>query len=261
VPGAIHFQQDGSIARVTLEHPGKFNSMSRAMWVSLRGVFESIQRDPQVRCVVLSGAQGHFCSGGDIEEYPAFRFEERALRAFHEEDVWGALHAMLQCDVPMLAQIDGYCMGAGLEVASCCDLRMAAVSARFAAPIARLGFPMAPREVALLSAALGLSATRAMLLAASTFESAQLLASGFLTTVVPDDQLGAQCEAVAQRIASLAPQAARLNKQTLRALNPAVARIDSAQAASILIAAYAYADSAEHREGILAFLAKRKPQF
>lgn len=120
--------------------------MSLAMWRQLRTVFEQVRDDPQLRCVLVRGEAGHFCAGGDIAEYPAFRFDTTQLRAFHEDTVWGALQAMLDCDVPLLAHIDGNCMGAGLEIASCCDVRIAGNTARFGAPIARLGFPMAPRE-------------------------------------------------------------------------------------------------------------------
>lgn len=260
------------VFHITLSHPGKFNAMSRAMWRELQAVFTAVQADPQARCVLLRGEGGHFCAGGDIAEYPSFRFNEAALRQFHEDEVWVGLQAMLDCDVPIVAQIEGNCMGAGVEIASCCDLRVAAASARFGAPIARLGFPMAPKEAALVAQAAGAMAARAMLLAAEVFDAPAMLAHGFLTQVLDDAQLSAHSQALAQRMAGLAPQAARLNKQTLRAIlasNRPLAPVDDAQAAPDLIAnsalapdtAYAYADSAEHREGISAFLAKRKPQF
>ncbi|MBX9818565.1 MAG: enoyl-CoA hydratase/isomerase family protein [Burkholderiaceae bacterium] len=260
------------VVHITLSHPGKFNAMSRAMWRELRAVFTAIQVDRQARCVLLRGEGGHFCAGGDIAEYPSFRFQEAALRQFHEDEVWGGLQAMLDCDVPILAQIEGNCMGAGVEMASCCDLRVAAASARFGAPIARLGFPMAPNEAALVAQAAGATVARAMLLAAEVFDAPAMLAHGFLTQVLDEAQLAAHSQALAQRIASLAPQAARLNKQTLRAIlasNRPLASVGATPVAPDLIAssvlapdtAYAYADSAEHREGIHAFLAKRKPQF
>lgn len=257
------------VVTVTLAHPGKFNAMSRAMWRELKVVFTAIQADPQARCVLLRGEGGHFCAGGDIAEYPSFRFHEAALRQFHEDEVWGGLQAMLDCDVPIVAQIEGNCMGAGVEMASCCDLRLAARSARFGAPIARLGFPMAPREAALVSQAVGGCVARAMLLAAEVLDAPAMLAHGFVLQVQDDATLAAHSEALAQRVASLAPAAARMNKQTLRALqasNMPLAHVDASQVAPDLIAnlptgAYAYADSAEHREGIAAFLAKRKPQF
>jgi enoyl-CoA hydratase/carnithine racemase len=235
-------------------------------------VFERIQQQPDVRCVLVVGQGANFCAGGDISEYADFRFEEASLRHFHEEEVWGALNAMLQCDVPMVAHIVGNCMGAGIEIASCCDIRLAAESAQFGAPIARLGFPMAPREAALVARELGGITARQMLLEAAVFSAPEMLQRGFLSRVVADVDLASVVQATLDRITQLAPQAARLNKQTLRALNPALAQTDKALAAAetvaisdpvatLLAGAYAYASSAEQREGITAFLEKRAPRF
>lgn len=263
--GQVLMAVESCVARVTLSHPGKFNAMSRAMWRELRAVFEAIQPRMDLRCVVVAGEGGHFCAGGDIAEYSAFRFSEAGLRDFHENDVWGALDAMLGCDVPIVAQIEGNCMGAGVEIASCCDLRVAGVSARFGAPIARLGFPMAPREAKLVSGALGELTAREMLLEAAVLDAPTLLLRGFLNGVVADADVAGDALGRAQRIAALAPQAARLNKQTLRALNMPDPNVDgSLDAMKSMVDrayAYAYADSAEHREGINAFLDKRKPVF
>ena len=209
------------------------------------------QQRADLGCVIVKGAGGHFCAGGDIAEYPGFRFDEAALQRFHEDEVWGALSAMLACDVPLVAQIEGVCMGAGVEIASTCDLRLAADSASFGAPIARLGFPMAAREAALVSGAVGEMTARAMLLAAQVFPAAQMAQQGFLTQVLPAGSLADAALTLAHQVAALAPQAARLNKQTLRAL----------QQGQTLARPYAYADSAEHREGIRAFLEKRQPEF
>ena len=257
---------EGGVVRVTLRHTGRLNAMSRTMWCQLRSVFESIQRNADARCVLMAGDGGAFCAGGDISEYPAFRFDAAALRDFHENDVWGGLSAMLACDVPIVARIAGACMGAGVEIASCCDIRIAATGARFGAPIARLGFPMAPREAQLVAGAVGELTARQMLLEAATFTAPDMLARGFLSRVVPDERLDAEALGTAQRVAGLAPQAARLNKQMLRALKVPLALDGKAQAAieNIVNGAsdpYAYADSAEHREGINAFLAKRPPAF
>ena len=272
--GRVLVEHVDSVAWVTLDHLGKFNAMSRSMWIALRAIFVDLQRDASVRCVVVRGQAGHFCAGGDIAQYPDFRFDAQALRHFHEVEVWGALQAMLDCDVPIVAQIDGNCMGAGVEIASCCDVRLASSDARFGAPIARLGFPMAPREAALVSQAVGTTTARAMLLAADVFDANHMHTSGFLTRTLAPDQLAAHTVATAQRMAALAPQAARLNKQTLRAIsasNDPLALVETAQAAikngatavpqNADPGAYAYADSAEHQEGIAAFLEKRPPRF
>jgi enoyl-CoA hydratase/carnithine racemase len=254
MPARIKFAQNAGVAHVTLSYPGRFNAMSRAMWRDLRAVFERIQGMAELRCVLVSGEGAHFCAGGDISEYPGFRFQEPLLRAFHEEEVWGALSAMLACDVPMVAQIEGNCMGAGMEIASCCDIRLAAESARFGAPIARLGFPMAPREAALVAREAGLGTARQMLLEAALFSASDMLERGFLSRVVADVDVSALAQASALRICQLAPMAARLNKQTLRALV-------QDQLPALLARAYDYADSFEQREGITAFLEKRLPRF
>ena len=264
--GALRSDRQGWLATVTLSHPGKFNAMTRSMWRELRRVFEEVQRDQSLRCVLVRGEGGHFCAGGDIAEYPDFRFTEAGLRDFHESDVWGGLQAMLDCDVPIVAQIEGNCMGAGVEIACCCDIRIAAQAARFGAPIARLGFPMAPREAALMLREAGALTAREMLLEAMVFNATQMQARGFIGRVMPDGQAASESAAAVARISELSPQAARLNKQTLRTLNPTAVRgalTDPATglAEQIQQRAYAYADSAEHREGITAFLEKRQTNF
>lgn len=246
---------EASVVRVVLDHSGKLNAMSRAMWLALRSVFDSLHLKPSVRCIVIEGEGAAFCAGGDISEYAAFRFQPDTLAAFHEDEVWAALNAMLQCDVPIVAAIRGACMGAGVEIASCCDIRIAADDAKFGAPIAKLGFPMAPREAALVASQLGSMRAKQMLLEAAVFGAAEMHAAGFISRVIPAADLAEHVEGTVNRIANLAPQAARLNKQTLRALAAGDWQ------APVLARPYAYAASSEHREGIAAFVEKRTPRF
>ena len=255
--GLVDVRRDGALAFVTLAQPAKFNAMSRAMWRQLRELFLALNAEPGLRVIVLQGQGGHFCAGGDIAQYTDFRFEPEGLRAFHEGDVWGGLSAVLDCDVPVIAAIEGHCMGAGLEIASCCDLRLASSSARFGAPIAKLGFPMAPREAALVARAVGELTAREMLLAARVLDAPTLLARGFLNEVCADHDLAATCLALAQRMAQLAPEAARMNKRMLRQLQ----QQGPAALPQLVEGAYDYADSAEHREGVAAFMAKRPAVF
>ena len=256
--GNVLVAWDGALATVTLSHPGKFNAMSRNMWRSLRQVFEDFQTQADLRCVVVQGEGAHFCAGGDIAEYPAFRFDVQLLRDFHENDVWGGLQAIHDCDVPVIAQIDGNCMGAGLEIASCCDLRIASESARFGAPIAKLGFPMAPREAALVMRSVGELTAREMLLSAAVLDAQTMQQRGFLNQVVAGNDLAVAVAVCVQRMRPLAPQAARLNKRSFRALALAV---PESVASDLIANAYHYADSEEHREGVAAFTEKRPPQF
>lgn len=255
--GNIDLDIADGVARVAINHPGKLNAMSRAMWRALRAIFEQVQLDTSLRAVVIHGS-GHFCAGGDISEYASFRFEEDSLRDFHENDVWGGLRAMLDCDVPIVAQIEGNCMGAGVEIASCCDIRIADDMARFGAPIAKLGFPMAPREAALVLRAVGELTAREMLLSAAVLDAGQMQQRGFLNQVVAVKTLQVAVDTCVARMCSLAPQAARMNKQSFRAL----ALVQYAHAApDLIVNAYRYANAAEHREGVMAFTQKRPPRF
>ena len=257
--------QPARIARVTLRNAGKFNAMSHAMWGELRDVFTHLQAQTQtpnpIRCVLIEGADGNFCAGADIAEFPTFRFDAQSLRTFHEETAWGALSALLALDCPLIAAVDGYCMGAGLEIACCCDIRLGTQHSRYGAPIAKLGFPMAPHEAALLNRVLGETCTRSVLLEAAVYDAADMLQRGFLTRMVADAQaLQAECQRTLERICTLGSASARLNKQTLRAQS-ALPLSTACPAASTTLDPYAYASSAEHREGITAFLEKRPPHF
>ncbi len=257
--GEVRFDAGGAdgIARITLAHAGKLNALSVAMWRELRTHFEALQTLPgSVRVVIVAGAGGHFAAGGDIAEFPDFRFDEANLRRFHEADVLPALQAMLACDLPLVAQIEGACIGGGLEIAACCDIRIAGLGSRFGVPIARLGFPMAPAEMQIVAAVIGSTALRELLLEGRVLDAAAARERGLVTRVVGDDQVATEAQHTAARIANLSPQALRLNKRSLRAFATLPLSHADERAPH-----YAYADSAEHREGLAAFNDKRSPRF
>jgi enoyl-CoA hydratase/carnithine racemase len=162
---------------------------------------------------------------------------------------------VLNCPLPVIAQIEGACVGGGLEIAACCDIRIAGASSRFGIPIAKLGFPLAPLEAQMVSRVLPLPLVRELLLEARLMEAPEALARGVVSRVVPDDEVAHEAERSAQRMAQLSPQAARLNKTTLRQL------AEGGPTTAQRVAHYAYADSAEHREGLAAFLEKRPARF
>jgi len=246
------------VKRVLLQHAGKHNAISVAMWQALRQVFEQLQALPAEgapRAVIVSGEGGHFAAGADIAEFPRFRFEPETLRHYHEEVIAPALAALWQCDIPLVAQIDGSCVGGGLEIAACCDLRIAAHAARFGAPIGRLGFPMAPGELQLLQRVLPAPVLRELLLEGQLLDAQAALQRGLVHRVVTPAALAAEAEAAATRIAALSPQAARLNKQTLRQL------AEGGPTAQQRHDHFLYAPHPEHREGVAAFLEGRPPVF
>jgi enoyl-CoA hydratase len=256
--GSIALERSGPLARVTLANPGKHNAIDVAMWRELHATFGQLQSLPEATAplaVIVCGEGGQFASGGDIAEFAGFRFDEARLHDFHENIVGPALHAMLACDIPLLAQIEGACIGGGMEIAACCDIRIAGRSSRFGAPIARLGFPMAPGELQLLSQIAPLAVLREMLLEARLLDAAAALQHGLVHGVVADPEVAAHALQRAGQIATLSPQAARLNKRTLRQIAA------GGPTAAERRAHFGYADSAQHREGIAAFLEKRPPHF
>ena len=170
-------------------------------------------------------------------------------------NLFAALRALLDCDIPVIAQIEGSCIGGGLEIAACCDLRLCGRGSRFGIPIARLGFPLAPSEAQIVARVLGLPLLRELLLEARLLGADEAQARGIVNRVVDDGAVAAEAEASAARIAALSPQAQRLNKRTLRQL--AAGGPSAAQRHEH----FGYADSAEHREGLAAFIEKRPARF
>ena len=244
------------VARVRICNPAKQNALSVAMWQQLHAAFTQLHAAADsTRVVLVAGEGGHFAAGGDIEEFPTFRFDEARLHAFHEQQVAPALRAILDCDIPVLAQIEGSCIGGGLEIAACCDLRLCGRGSRFGIPIARLGFPLAPSEAQIVARVLGLPLLRELLLEARLLGADEALARGIVNRVVADEAVAREAEASAARIAALSPQAQRLNKRALRQL------AEGGPSAAQRLEHFTYADSAEHREGLAAFVERRAARF
>jgi enoyl-CoA hydratase len=245
------------IATLRISNPGKLNALSLSMWRELRTAFDDVRAaETPPRVIVVRGASGEFVAGADIEEFPQFRFAPESLATYHEEVVTPALYAMLDCDIPLIAHIEGACIGGGLEIAACCDLRLCEPASRFGVPIARLGFPMAPAEVEIVSHILGLTLLRELLVEARLLGAAEAHERGIVSRVIAADALEGEVLRTARNIASLSPQAMRLNKQTLRTFARPAFSTPEARAPH-----YAYADSDEHREGLQAFIEKRPAKF
>jgi enoyl-CoA hydratase len=245
------------IARLVFSHPGKLNALSVQMWHELRAAMEHLAAAPAPpRVVVLQGEGGSFVAGADIEEFPDFRFDAAQLAHYHEEVVAPALWALLDCELPLIAQIEGACVGGGLEIAACCDLRLCGQSSRFGVPIARLGFPMAPAEIEIVARVVGETTLRELLLEARMLDAEEARARGLVTRVLPDAGLAQHVSLTAAHMASLSPQALRLNKRALRRFaGGPPSRADERSPH------YDYAPSAEHREGLAAFIERRPARF
>lgn len=255
--GQVLVEYDGAIALVTLSHPGRLNAISIAMWQELAATFTALSDNKDLRCVVLRGEGGNFAAGADIREFPQQRADLAGVMHYHTQVLAPALAAIAACIHPILAQIDGVCVGGGLEIASQCDLRIAGSSSRFGVPINRLGFPMAPDEMRGLLALAGRAVTLEILLEGRVFGAAEAMAKGLLTRVLPDTEVADDVMRTARRLARGAPMAARINKQTVVRLCASPEPLSESELRTL----FNYAESRDHQEGVRAFLAGREPEF
>ncbi|MGE8617494.1 MAG: enoyl-CoA hydratase/isomerase family protein [Achromobacter spanius] len=256
VTGRVRLEREGALAWVTLSHPGRLNAITVGMWGELRDVFTRVSADDALRCVIVRGEGGNFAAGADIREFPAQRADMAGVQRYHRDILAPALQAVANCPHPVVAQIEGVCVGGGLEIASQCDLRIAGASARFGVPINRLGFPMAPDEMRGLLALVGRAATLAILLEGRVFGADEAHGLGLLTRIVPDEQVADAARCSAERIAQGAPLAARINKRLSARLAQGRALTEDEYQDY-----FSYAESRDHQEGVRAFLAGVDPSF
>ncbi|AKU14015.1 enoyl-CoA hydratase/carnithine racemase [Azoarcus sp. CIB] len=255
--GEILFSTDGDIATLTLSNPDKLNAIDSAMWIALREAFERIAATPPLRCVILRGAGDKaFAAGGDIEEFLTVRATVDDALHYHDTLVAAALDAIRACAIPTVAAIQGACVGGGLEIAGCCDLRIAGESARFGAPINRLGFSMYPGEMAGLLDLVGPAVLLEILLEGRILDAREALQKGLLTRVTDDEKVLDEARASAARIVAGAPLVARWHKQWVHRLMRGGALSEEEKRA-----AFDFLATDDYREGLDAFFAKRKPVF
>jgi len=252
----IEMARDGAIATVVLNRPEKLNALTKTMWRQLGEAIEVLDRDDDVRCVIIRGAgESAFSPGNDIGEFATERSNKtQAIDYGHAMHTTAA--ALANCRHPMIAQIHGICVGGGLEIAALCDLRICGESSRFGAPVKNLGLVMAYPEMAPLVRLVGPAIALEILLEGRIFDAQEALAKRLVTRVVPDGQVATESQATAQRIAEGAPLAARWHKRFARRLADPRPLSDAEYDEC-----YDCFDTEDFRIGYEAFLAKRKPAF
>ncbi|HTD05407.1 enoyl-CoA hydratase/isomerase family protein [Undibacterium sp.] len=251
----IRCDKNGAIATVTLSNPGKLNALDLAMWQGLRSSFEALSADTELRCIIVTGDNGNFAAGADIQEFATVRNNLADGMRYHTETIAQALQAISNCLHPTIAAIEGVCVGGGLEIACACDMRIASAAARFGIPINRLGFPLAPGELQGLLDLVGKASALEILLEGRVFDAAEARDKGLINRIA--DDAGADAQQSAQRIARGAPLAARMNKQLIRRLSIAAEPLTEQE----LQQAFAFLESLDYREGVSSFLQKTPPTF
>src|SRR5690554_6974593 len=129
--GQVRVDMTDRIARVTLSNPGRLNALTINMWRQLAAIFDDLSAMTDLRCVLVQGQGDNFAAGADIREFPQWRTTKKDVIVYHTQILAPALKAVASCVHPVVAVIKGVCVGGGLEIASQCDMRIAAKTARF----------------------------------------------------------------------------------------------------------------------------------
>ena len=254
--GPILVRREDRIATITLNRPERLNALDLASWRRLAEIAAELDGEEGLRCILIRGAGDKaFAAGADISAFARERASVEQARIYGEA-MHVALRAVAECRHPTVAVIRGVCVGGGLELASVCDLRIAAQSSRFGAPIKQLGLTMSYRELKGLIEVVGKAGALEILLEGAIFGPERALQLGLVNRVVPDERLEAEAAETAERIAEGAPLVARWHKTFVRRLlDPRPLSEEE------LEEGFASIQTEDYRIGVEAFLAKRKPHF
>jgi len=230
--------------------------MSLDMWRGAATVLETFECDRAVRVIVLTGAGGKaFVSGADISKFEAERATLEAITEYNAA-VDRFSKTLLSGTKPTIAMIRGFCLGGGVGIAVCCDLRIANDTARFAVPAAKLGLGYGYENVRRIVDLTGPQFATEMLLTARQFDAAEAARAGLINRVVPDAEIDRTVRELAETIAGNAPLTIQAVKRILRELRSERPDVDACDA--LVKKCF---ESADYREGRQAFMEKRKPEF
>lgn len=255
--GRIRIEREGSIGWLIFDHAERRNAVSTDMWGQLPHAARELDEDADVRVVVMRGAGDvAFVSGADISEFETRRTGDAADR--YEQDNGRAFLALARIEKPVLAMLHGFCVGGGVALSLAADIRYAADDAVFAIPAARLGIGYAPGGIESLIQVVGFSAAKEIFFSARRFTAEEALHMGLVSRVVPKDALEDLVRETAAQIAANAPLTLRSVKRTVAELSKDPRQRDhTAMEAGVR----ACMESDDYREGMRAFLEKRRPAF
>jgi len=249
-------ERRGAVQWIVFNRPQARNALTWHMYDRLVEECEAVNRDRDVRAVVLTGAGGQaFVAGTDISQFrDYFRTEQDALD--YEARGSEVMNALESVRVPTIAAIAGPCTGAGGAIAAACDLRIASPSARYGFPIAKtLGNCLSMSNYARVAALVGMARLKDLIMRARLMDAAEMLAAGMLSELTADEaSLAERAQQLAEEVAGNAPLTLWATKLALRRLRDALMPDDADR--DLIVRCYL---SRDFREGVEAFLAKRKP--
>ena len=246
-------ERDGPIAVVLLNRPEALNALSDDLMEELVGALQELDRDKAVRCIVLGGNDKAFAAGADIAELA----RTSAIDLYYQRriDRWDAIRALW---TPLVATVSGYCLGGGCELAMACDLIVASESAKFGQPETGVGVIPGAGGTQRLTRAVGKALAMDVILSGRFLSAEEALAAGLVARVVSQDAWLEEAKKVAHEIASKAPIATRLAKEAVDRSFEGPLQLGLDYERRLLYLAFAAEDT---REGLNAFLEKRKPEF
>jgi enoyl-CoA hydratase/carnithine racemase len=250
-------ERQGAVQWAVFNRPQARNAMTWRMYERLVQVCQEVNEDRTVRALVLTGAGGRaFVAGTDISQFRAFTTEQHALD--YEAEGNHVMRTLETVRVPTIAAIAGPCTGGGAGMAACCDLRLASPSARYGFPIARtLGNCLSMQNYARLFTLLGPARAKDILLTARLMDADEMLACGLVREVVPDEEsLLPRARALAEELATHAPLTMWASKEAMRRIKERL--LPDGDDSDLIVACYT---SRDFKEGVEAFLAKRKPEW
>jgi len=251
-------RKEGGVGYVVFNNPERLNAMSLDMWAATTRIMDEFKNDDSLRVVVLTGAGGKaFVSGADISRFGAERSNEEAV-AHYNDTVEKASLALHTYPKPTIAMIRGYCIGGGLGIAMCCDLRIATEKSTFAVPAAKLGLGYGHKGVKRLMDVVGPSFTKEIFYTARQFKADEAQMMGLINRVVPDAELESYVKKYADTIAGNAPLTIKALKYVVGEILKDESKRDIKGAEDVVNACFRSKDYLEGRD---AFMEKRKPVF
>ena len=256
--GHVHIRREDHIGIIVLDHPERHNAISSDMWQGLLDSATELAGDPEIRVVLLRGeGDKAFAAGADISEFSDKRTDSSANQEYDNVSD-RAYTALLTIPKPLIAMIHGYCIGGGLAVALTADIRVAADDASFTIPAARLGLGYRAAGLGRLIDLVGPSATKRILFLADRFRADEALMMGLVNRVVPKSELEDATADWLNKICDNAPLTIRAAKAATDEWTKPQSAQDFGKINELVDACF---DSADYREGVEAFMAKRKPRF
>lgn len=251
IPPCLNLSIEGAIARITFNNPSARNAMTWPMYEELKTRCDQLAQNPGIRVVIFRGAGDKaFVSGSDIEQFVSLKKDEA-----YEVAVDNIFQALQELPMPTIAVIEGLAVGSGLLMATACDFRISTPDARFGIPVAKtLGNCLSPSNLAWISSHLGIPMVKKMLLTAEFIKAPELLASGFLYQIAETVDITQAADALANKMAALAPLTQKSSKLGIARL----LRSNLPECTDLMRETY---NSADFREGVNAFLEGRPPQW